>query len=178
MHNSILNSLVQPIRTRQTLARSAGEEYGERPHLTRGAVRVRSTLPADLSAIVRDLREAARGIPLTFVLHGWDDPPTRAFHEALRPLLWPEDAVWLTPRPEATPPADSGGSVLLDLSRAVERRTYNNLVADLIFFCAVEASELASAAAWTGRTQLAVVPAGSLLEEPIRRLLLTQTLPL
>jgi len=179
MNNPILNTLVQPIRTRGTLTRSgAEEESAEAPRLTRGSVRARGALPANLSTIVRDLREAAQGIPLTFVLHGWDSPPARTFIEALRPLLWPEDAVWLTPHPGTPPSGDAGGGVLLDLSRSAEKRVYNNLVADLIFFCGLEASDVATAAAWMGRAQLAIVPADSPFAERIGDLLLTETLRL
>jgi len=178
MNNDALNRLVLPIRTRGTLNRPKSRtDQPEAPRLTRGSTFTGGASSADLAEIVRDLREAARKIPLTVVLHGWDSPPAKAFLDALRPLLWPEDAVWLVPR-LAERASEADAAIMLDLSRSTEQRIYKNLVADLIFFCAMEASELESAAAWAGRTQLAIVPATSPFADRIGMLVPTETLRL
>jgi hypothetical protein len=178
MNNDAMDDFVLPIRTRGTLAwlRTVSDHPGA-PRHTRGSTLTSGAPSTDLPGIIHDLREAARKIPLTVVVHGWDSPTARAFLEALQPLLWPEDAVWLAPRLDVRT-SEADGTILLDLSRSTERRIYNNLVADLTFFCAMEPSEVEIAAGWAGRSQLAIVPATSTFADRIGEFVPIETLRL
>jgi hypothetical protein len=49
------------------------------------------------------------------------------------------------------------GGVILDLTQPEERRTYENLVADVVFFTAMEAFEAGEAVRWARRTEVTVV---------------------
>jgi hypothetical protein len=149
------SKLAVPVRTRGSLRTSTASGALQ----TRGAVRTRGGITppplGDLPGLIRDLRKAASDIPLTFVIHGWDAAPAMEFRNRLDPCLWPEDAVWLIPQ-QKHGGGEMKAGLVLNPDRPSDRRTYDNLVADLVFFSAAEASDAERAAHWAGRTEVTV----------------------
>lgn len=166
--------LIAPIRTRGAIpVRSAevGENVISTPVRTRGAIRTRGVAavphPAlrlqrslELVDLVQELREQVGDFPLTAFIHGWGSQPAEAFFTVLSPLLRKGDALWFIPTPETQIPTASSeaeGAVTLSLSRDADRRTYRNLVGDIVFFPPLDATEAEQVAEWGQRARAIII---------------------
>jgi hypothetical protein len=150
------NDLIIPTRTRSAISvRSGGTtEKASAPYVSiRGSLTLRppaiSSLPEvwhplSLSAFMDELRVEVNRFPLTLLLHGWDGDLTKEFLQGMFRLLKKEDALWLIPLHHEdrleTPPIK--GAVILKPDSAVEQqidsRIYDNLIAEMAYFPAVE----------------------------------------
>jgi hypothetical protein len=84
-------------------------------------------------------------LPLTALLHGWGIQPVQAFLGLLLSCVRREDALRLIPTTVAQRVPASAAierTVVLDLARDTDQRTYRNLVGDIVVSPAVEAAEV------------------------------------
>jgi hypothetical protein len=151
------DDLIAPIRTRGAIRFRGGqaeEKAAPAPVRTRGAIRVRGgaapALPSptqrllDLETLLRESSEEVGNLPLTILIVGWSSRSARAFLNALVSVVHPRDAIWLVAREGEAgqpPPAELESAVMLDLRRPIDRRTFENLVGDIVFLPALDAAE-------------------------------------
>jgi len=184
---------ILPIRARSTLS-SAYEFLADKPAAqsaqTRASLLHRKETSAakerqrslPLFEFVHSLREEVRGFPLTIVIHGWPTPSAREFLE-VPGLLEKRDALWLvTTVTDAKSITPIGGAVILkpDVDGAENSsRLYDNLVADIAYFPAVEEDEVRHLARIQKRARAILIDNGGalnlkllgLLEKRVRRYL-------
>jgi hypothetical protein len=156
--------LIGPIRTRGGI-RSAPDRGGIR---VRGGPAVRGAVQTlSLEKLIADLRKGVGHLPLTVVIHGWGTNPAAAFYDALLPWLRREDALWFVPGGGEISEMEEG--VLFDLERETDRRTYDNLVGDILFFPALDESEVERVGGWKYRARAVLVDKGGSQKENIIR---------
>jgi hypothetical protein len=123
-----------------------------------------------LAQLVADIRAKAYGSPSAVVIHGWDDLPAQRLLAHLATLLDSDDAIWLVSTAAAQapePPLAWPGAVVLDFTQEVDRRTYANLVVDVVFFPTATPGVVQH---WYGRTEAVILAtpteaAAALLED-------------
>lgn len=131
---------------------------------TRGGIRTRGAAQPEalpLVQLVTAVREQAHGSPSAVVIHRWEEVSAQMFFRCLSPLLEGDDAIWLVPADAAQrtePPSAWPAAVVLDFSRDADKRTYANLVADIVFFPAGEPEEVDH---WYGRAEAMVISAAA-----------------
>lgn len=103
-----------------------------------------STLSVSVGVLVSRLRAHVFGLPLTLIVHGWGGTSTEEFLKLLKPSLLADDALWFIPAGVRTASSTLAfeGAIVLDLTQEIDRRLYDNLVPDLVFFPAEQEDEL------------------------------------
>jgi hypothetical protein len=164
------NAIV-PVRRRSKAITRTSEQGTARPSIrTRGPIVERKTSPSDrqtetpgfitLVELFKEIRAEVSDLPLTVIIHGWGDKAAEDFRFLLFPSLLTGDALWFVPtrtgRVMRAPPAKEGG-VILDLNVHSDRRIYNNLVGDIVFFSASEEAEVSTADTFRQRARALVL---------------------
>lgn len=162
--------LIRPVRTRGAIRTRGSELEGTTPSSvrTRGAIQTRGTIPSPtlkvehaltLDALVKELREQVGDLPLVVLVHGGTSKPAQEFIAVLLPRLQEKDALWVVPAQTTTqgPMSLETKGIALDFTHDVDQRTYNNLVGDIVFFSALEASEVERAIEWKQRARAVIV---------------------
>lgn len=162
--------LIRPVRTRGAIRTRGSELEGATPSSvrTRGALRTRGTIPSPalkaertltLDNLVEELREQVGGFPLVVLVHGWASQPAQEFIAVLSPRLQERDVLWLVPAQTTSqgPVSLETKGIALDFTHDVDRRTYNNLVGDIVFFPALEAGEVGQATKWEQRARAVII---------------------
>lgn len=127
---------------------------------TRGGIGTGEAAPAGerpLEELVADLRERANGSPIAVVIHGWKEGPAQMFLKAIFPLLDEDDAIWLVPPNGAglaEVPSELPGAIVLDFSLDTDKRIYNNLVVDIVFFSDGEPEDVSE---WYRRVEAVII---------------------
>lgn len=172
--NSRNRDLVAPIPTRSAFpehSQKAVEREMLGPVPTRGRIRRWPALEEEgvdpLATPLHTLDELVEAVrvdqlPLTIIAHGWAGDSARVFLKGLSLLLQETDAVWLVQVNEqdadaSVVPPGLEGAVTLNLTRPTDRRVYDNLVADIVFFNAREEIEANHAVGFEQRAQAIII---------------------
>jgi hypothetical protein len=130
--------LMESLPTRRRIFRRTARK------LSRGAKRQAD--PLTLVELLEKLRKEVTGLPLTILIHNWGSDAAGKFLEAIHSKIESLDAVWLIPieKTKATTPLpEIENVVMLNLNQDTDKRIYNNLVGDIVFYPAVDKAEAA-----------------------------------
>jgi hypothetical protein len=125
-----------------------------------------------VGALVSELREEVGGAPLTVLVHGWGTDGPREFLTTLLPLLRREDALWLVPARHAKSQLEEPrlrGAVILNLRNDTHRRTYRNLIGDIVVFPASEPREGEEVGEWRQRARAMIIDGRGPYSDPVLR---------
>lgn len=116
--------------------------------------------PLYLSELIEQLREQVGGLPLTILLHNSRSDLAEHFLKMLSSFLRKADGIWLVPLKETedtVAPPEIRGAVLLKPTQDTDRRIYDNLIGDLVFFPASDEAEAAQVTTFEQRARAVVV---------------------